>query len=154
MRSFMHALLVAIAAVLATGATAEAINKPTALKLDEVGGGRIRIDRGQLGSSVGDSIVLSHDLHNRAKQLSKGTGASVGVSRGACTVLAVNVRWLCRWVFILPNGQVQISGIVELGDKTAQLAVIGGTGAYNNTGGAAYRTPTGSSSSWTLRLVP
>lgn len=154
MRSYMFAFVVGLVLVLGTSVSAEAISKPTALKLDEVGGGRVRVDRGQLGSSIGDTIVLSHNLQNRAKQLSKATGASVGVSRGACTVLRVDVRWLCRWVFILPNGQVQMSGIVELGNKTAQVAVIGGTGAYNNASGAAYRKPTGSNSSWTLRLVP
>jgi hypothetical protein len=143
-----------IVASLAAAAPASAINKPMALKLDELGGGRVRVDRGQLGSSVGDSIVLSHNLRNRVAQLSKGKNAEVGVSRGACTVLVTNVRWLCRWVFVLPNGQVQVSGLVDLGTTTAQLAVIGGTGAYNNTGGAAYRKPTGSNSAWTLRLVP
>jgi hypothetical protein len=153
----MHRSILAgglIAAALVASSPAHAINKPTALKLDEIGGGRVRVDRGQLAASVGDSIVLSHNLQNRVAQLSKGKHARVGVSRGACTVLVVDVRWLCRWVFVLPNGQVQVSGLVDLGPKTAQLAVIGGTGAYNNTGGVAYRKPTASNSAWTLRLVP
>jgi hypothetical protein len=152
--ALVSATAVASSAQAAPRPTAREISKPTALKINEIGGGRIRVDRGQLGASVGDTVVLSHNLKNRARQLSKGTGAGVGVSRGVCNVLVVGTRWLCRWVFVLPNGQVQMSGIVELGTKTAQVAVIGGTGAYNNTGGAAYRKPNGANTSWTLRLIP
>ncbi len=155
----MHRLLVgvtlALLASLTFTATSGAINKPLKLTIVASDGGAVRLDQGTLGASTGDTIVLSYNVSNGSKaQLAQKAHATVGMLRGACTVLTAHVRWLCRWVFQLPNGQVHLSGIVDIAAPKAAEAVIGGTGAYLNARGWADRFPAGRGSQWTLRLVP
>ena len=143
-----------VALLAASAPAAQAVNKPMTLKVSENGGGSVVIDRGQVGRSVGDSIVFSHGVTNRVKQLSKDAGSKVGDTNGLCQILRVDQRRWCRWQFNLSNGTLILAGVVRVG-QWSPLAIIGGSGAYANARGDATRhRASGTRVDWSLRLRP
>ena len=86
------------------------------------------IDVGARGSSVGDMAVYSGRLYNR-----RLTSRAIGTSELVCTNTFSGVR-SCRGTYTLPRGKLVVGGTLRY-REIYQLAVLGGTGLYDNARG-------------------
>jgi hypothetical protein len=88
------------------------------------------IDIGKKGMSPGDMI-----FHTKQTAVEEGTGRRVG-SDGVETILTADGGTVAVSDTVrLPGGHVLVAGTLRHTDRTAALAVIGGTGAYANAHG-------------------
>jgi hypothetical protein len=127
--------IVAAVAVAAFGVASLAVVQGSAA----TGPGQIRITSTQLrsayvdvaprGRSVGDMEIYSGALYNR-----RITGRSIGRTELVCTNTFSGVR-SCRGSYTLPRGKLVVGGTFRY-RELYQLAVLGGTGLYDNARGA------------------
>jgi hypothetical protein len=87
------------------------------------------VDVGSRGRSVGDLDVYTGALYNR-----RITGSSIGRSELVCTTTFSGVR-SCRGTYSLPRGKLVVGGTLRF-RELYQLAVLGGTGLYDNARGS------------------
>jgi hypothetical protein len=126
------AVLCAGGAVLATVllvSGAQALNSPGTIT---VAGQEIRhahIDMGKDGKSVGDLDVYTSLIYNK-----RITPRSIGRATMSCTAIGITGQ-NCSATYVLPKGEVVVAGVI--GSRLFyQLAVVGGTGLYNNVKGS------------------
>jgi hypothetical protein len=127
------------AAVLCAGATvavtvlvvsgAQALNTPGTIT---VAGQEIRhahIDMGKRGTSVGDLDVYTSLIYNK-----RITPRSIGRATMSCTAVSLTDQ-NCSATYVLPKGKIVAQGVI--GSRLIyQLAVVGGTGLYDNVRGS------------------
>jgi hypothetical protein len=127
------------AAVLCAGATvavtvlvvsgAQALNTPGTIT---VRGEQIRhahIDIGRQGASVGDLDVYTSLIYNK-----RITPRSIGRATMSCTAVSLTDQ-NCSATYVLPKGKIVAQGVI--GSRLIyQLAVVGGTGLYDNVRGS------------------
>ena len=94
-----------------------------------------RIDVGAHGTSPGDQEII------RARLLERGTGATIGRSELVCTFVDSGRSRSCRATYILPKGKLVVGGSI-LYRQFYDLAVLGGTGLYDNARGTLTVTRT------------
>jgi hypothetical protein len=87
-----------------------------------------RIDVGRRGRSPGDSEIISSRLFNR-----KITGKPIGSARVICT-FTTGITRTCLATVNLPKGELVATGTVRF-RQFYDLAVVGGTGLYDNARG-------------------
>lgn len=87
------------------------------------------VDVGARGRSVGDMEVYTGALYNR-----RITGKSIGRTELVCTNTFSGVR-SCRGSYNLPRGKLVVGGTLRY-RELYQLAVLGGTGLYDNARGS------------------
>lgn len=93
------------------------------------------IDVGAKGTSPGDTEIL------RMRLLERGTLKTIGRAELMCT-FADGVRSrICRGTYILPKGKIVVGGSI-LYRQFYDLAVLGGTGLYDNARGTLTITRT------------
>ena len=95
-----------------------------------------RIDVGPKGVSPGDEEII------RSRLLERGTGKTIGRSELVCTFVDSGRSRVCRGTYILPKGDLAVSGSL-LYRQFYDLAVTGGTGLYDNARGTLNVTQTG-----------
>jgi hypothetical protein len=95
-----------------------------------------RIDVGARGVSPGDQEII------RARLLERGTGNTIGRSELVCTFVDSGRSRSCRGTYILPKGKIVVGGSL-LYQQFYELAVLGGTGLYDNARGTLTVTRTG-----------
>jgi hypothetical protein len=95
-----------------------------------------RIDLGAKGVSPGDIEVV------RARLLERGTGNVIGRSELVCNFVDVVRSRVCRGTYILPKGKIVVGGSLMY-RQFYDLAVVGGTGLYDNARGTMTLTRTG-----------
>jgi len=97
-----------------------------------------RVDIGRHGVSPGDVEIISQSLYNR-----RLTPKSIGHSDLVCTFVNKQAR-SCRGTYFLPRGKLVVGGSLRY-RQFYELAVLGGTGFYNNARGTltVTRTATG-----------
>src|SRR5687768_1567986 len=97
-----------------------------------------RIDVGRRGASPGDMEVIRQSLFNR-----RLTRRSIGHADLVCTFVGPRAR-SCRGTYFLPRGKLVVGGSLNF-RQFYELAVLGGTGHYNNARGTltVTRTATG-----------
>ena len=95
-----------------------------------------RIDIGSHGVSPGDQEII------RSRVLERGTGTTIGRSELLCTFVDSGRSRSCRGTYILPRGKLVIGGSL-LYRQFYDLAVLGGTGLYDNARGTVTVTRTG-----------
>ncbi len=94
-----------------------------------------RVDIGRRGTSPGDVEVV------RLRLLQRGTGTTLGIGELVCT-FADSVRSrVCRGTYTLPRGKLVVGGSI-LYRRFYDLAVLGGTGLYDNARGTLTVTRT------------
>jgi hypothetical protein len=94
-----------------------------------------RVDIGRRGTSPGDVEVV------RLRLLQRGTGTTLGIGELICT-FADSVRSrVCRGTYTLPRGKLVVGGSI-LYRRFYDLAVLGGTGLYDNARGTLTVTRT------------
>src|SRR6266540_5960070 len=87
------------------------------------------LDRGSRGRCPGDVLIMRQLLYNRGI-----TPKPIGHSDLACTYTAPFAR-LCSGTFTFPKGKIVVSGSATY-RQFCELAVIGGTGLYDNVRGS------------------
>lgn len=124
-------LIVGALATLAAAAVA-AITVPSGQTEASTGPGVIRISSVETfrrgGSGIGAHLIIRQRLYNTSYPNPLGHAYTV------CTTVAPHVRQ-CFMTYILPRGKLVVSGL-ETRALAYTLAIIGGTGVYNNARGS------------------
>jgi hypothetical protein len=122
----------------APGTTAAALrlDRPGTVRVTAVETSRARIDLGRRGPSVGDMQIMRQLVYNRRiKRQPIGHGEMICIGTGADSSN-------CTGTFFLPKGKIVVSGPL-LFRQVFELAVVGGTGLYDNARGTLTVTSLG-----------
>ncbi len=95
-----------------------------------------RVDVGARGTSPGDTEVVSQQLFNL-----RVTPKPIGRSELVCTFVDSRRMRVCRGTYVLPKGKVVVGGSLDY-RQFYDLAVLGGTGLYDNARGSLTVTRT------------
>jgi hypothetical protein len=113
----------------------EAGTGPATIRINDRVVAVTRIDVGAHGTSAGDAEVI------RSVLVQRGTRDAIGRGELVCTFVD-NVRSrVCRGTYILPKGEIVVGGSM-LYRQFFDLAVLGGTGLYDNARGTMTVTRT------------
>ena len=93
----------------------------------------VRINVGKRGRSPGDTEVIRQTLFNR-----RLTSKPIGHSSLVCTY-AIGAERVCRGTYFLPKGKIMVAGSITF-RQVYELAVVGGTGLYDNARGTVTAT--------------
>ncbi|MBA2297924.1 MAG: hypothetical protein H0W14_07795 [Actinobacteria bacterium] len=124
-------LLLAIPA----GRSAEATIGPATIRITDQEVSSRRIDIGLRGRSPGDMQIMRHLLFNQ-----RLSDRSIGHVEVVCTFIVGNSR-SCRGTYFLPKGKLVVGGSL-IYPQFYELAVLGGTGLYDNARGSLTVTRT------------
>jgi hypothetical protein len=132
---FLALLAVVAAALIAAPSQASHHSRSQVLTLTGTTVDEAQIDVGKPGPSLGDSNVITEDVHRDGKR--------VGTSDITCTIVRLDLpahffRVQCLNTLSLPGGQITSQGIVtsdEIEKVPFRQAVTGGTGAYEGVRG-------------------
>jgi hypothetical protein len=106
----------------------EAITEPGTIRITDREIKRTDVDVGTRGISAGDVQSIRHLLYNR-----RITNKAIGHSELVCTATG-NQSSMCNGSYFLPKGRIVVGGIVR-SPLFYELAVLGGTGLYDNAQG-------------------
>jgi hypothetical protein len=95
-----------------------------------------RIDVGEPGTSPGDTEVVRQQLFDR-----RDTSKPIGHSELVCTFVDSRRLRVCRGTYVLPKGKVVVGGSLSY-RQFYDLAVLGGTGLFDNARGSVTVTRT------------
>jgi hypothetical protein len=129
--SRLLAVAVALTAVGAYGtlkSSADAGTGPAAIRITDRQYSYTRVDVGARGRSPGDQEIIYDRLYNR-----KITSKSIGSARFLCT-FTTGITRMCTASVNLPKGELIATGTVRF-RQFYDLAVVGGTGLYDNARG-------------------
>jgi hypothetical protein len=96
-----------------------------------------RVDVGARGKSPGDMEIIRQRLFNR-----RVTQRSIGSADLVCTFVDNRRARVCRGTYLLPKGKLVVGGSL-LYRQFYELAVLGGTGIYDNARGSLVITRMG-----------
>lgn len=86
---------------------------------------------GPRGPSLGDEIIFHSDLRRE--------GETIGHDGGTCTVVSVEEPRLpefqCVATLWFDEGQITAQGLIQFNGKPFEVAITGGTGAYEGAAG-------------------
>ena len=128
----------AAASVLAVGTQghSEAGTGPATIRITDRQVQVTRIDVGARGTSPGDTEVVRQLLFNL-----RVTSKPIGHSELVCTFVDSKRLRVCRGTYVLPKGKVVVGGSLDY-RQFYDLAVLGGTGLYDNARGSVIVTRT------------
>jgi hypothetical protein len=108
---------------------AQALDKPGTISVTDSELRHAHIDLGAPGGSVGDLDVYTSLLYNK-----RITPRAIGRGTMTCTAVSLTSQ-NCSATYVLPRGEIVTEGVI--GSRLIyQLAVVGGTGLYNNVRGS------------------
>jgi hypothetical protein len=108
---------------------AQALDRPGTVQVTNRETRHAHVDQGADGTSVGDLDVYTSLIYNK-----RITPRAIGRETMLCTTVGASSQ-SCSATIILPRGQIVAQGVI--GTRLIyQLAVVGGTGLYNNVRGA------------------
>ena len=119
------ALLVAMLAL----PGARALDRPGTIRITDSETSHAHVDMGKSGKSAGDLDVYSLVLFNK-----RITSKAIGHAKMTCTAVGTTGQ-SCTGAYFLPKGEIVVEGVIT-SRLIYELAVIGGTGLYNNVRGA------------------
>jgi hypothetical protein len=125
--------------VLATGpwqGGSEAATGPATIRITDREVQVTRIDVGAHGTSPGDTEIIRQQLFNL-----RLTSKAIGHSELVCTFVDSKRMRVCRGTYVLPKGKVVVGGSLAY-RQFYDLAVLGGTGLYDNARGSVTVTRT------------
>ena len=127
----------AIVGILAVGPwqNSEAGTGPATIRITDRQLSLTMVDVGTRGKSPGDMEVASSRVFQR------GTGTTIGRSELLCTFTDRVRSRSCRGTYSLPKGKIVVGGTI-LYRQFYDLAVLGGTGLYDNARGTLTVTRT------------
>jgi hypothetical protein len=108
---------------------AQALDRPGTISVTDQEFRHAHIDLGPDGPSVGDLDVYTSLIYNK-----RITPRAIG--RGTMSCIAVSLSGQnCSATYLLPRGEIVAEGVI--GSRLIyQMAVVGGTGLYNNVRGS------------------
>lgn len=106
----------------------EAVTQPGTIRITDRQVKQKVVDVGAKGLSVGDLRSMWHLLYNR-----RITTRAIGHSELVCTSTG-NQSSMCNGTYFLPKGRIVVGGIIR-SPLFYELAVLGGTGLYDNARG-------------------
>jgi hypothetical protein len=108
---------------------AQALDKPGTISVTDSELRHAHIDLGTPGTSVGDLDVYTSLIYNK-----RITPRAIGRGTMTCTAVSLTSQ-NCSATYVLPRGEIVTEGVI--GSRLIyQLAVVGGTGLYNNVRGS------------------
>jgi hypothetical protein len=127
------ALLGALGGALLTGVVAlpgaRALDRPGTIQITDSEVRHAHVDVGKKGRSPGDVDVYTQLLFNKRIRPN-----AIGRATMVCTAVGVTGQ-SCTGTYVLPKGEIVAQGVI--GSRLIyELAVIGGTGLYNNVRGS------------------
>jgi hypothetical protein len=127
-----------LAAVLATAyeGTSEAATGPGVIRIADRELRVTRVDIGARGTSPGDVEVVALRLYERGV-----TAKSIGHAELVCTFVGSGNSRVCRGTYQLPRGSIVVGGSLEF-RQFYDLAILGGTGLYDDARGTVTVTRT------------
>ena len=128
----------ALVAGLAAGSwqgSSEASTGPATIRINDRELAVTRVDIGARGTSPGDVEIV------RTRLLQRGTRDVIGRGELVCTFVDSIRSRVCRGTYILPKGKLVVGGSI-LYRQFYDLAVLGGTGLYDNARGTLTVTRT------------
>ena len=124
------------AAWVALAPGSDALPRPGMIRITDHEIKRTKVDVGQHGLSAGDLDVGRYLLYNK-----RITPKAIGHSELLCTNTG-NRTSSCSGTYFLPQGRIVVSGIIA-SRLIYELAVVGGTGLYDNVRGTLTVTSLG-----------
>jgi hypothetical protein len=115
----------------------EAATGPATIRITNVQDTVVRVDVGAKGKSPGDMEIIRQRLFNQ-----RVTTRSIGRSELVCTFMDRRRSRVCRGTYFLPRGRIVVGGSL-LYRQFYELAILGGTGLYDNARGSVVVTRTG-----------
>jgi hypothetical protein len=128
-----------LVAVAVGGSSSSAGTGPAQIKITDREVRVARVDIGRRGTSPGDVEVIHYLLFNR-----RVTAKSIGRAELHCTFVDGGRARLCQGTYFLPRGKLVVAGSMRY-RQIFDLAIVGGTGLYDNARGTltVTRTNTG-----------
>ena len=113
----------------------EAATGPATIRITDRQLSVTRVDVGARGISPGDAEIV------RLRLLQRGTRTVIGRAELLCTFVDGVRSRVCRGTYFLPKGKLVVGGSI-LFRQFYELAVLGGTGLYDNARGTLRVTQT------------
>ena len=108
---------------------AQALNAPGTITVQGLEIRHAHIDMGKKGRSVGDLDVYTSLIYNK-----RITPRAIGRATMSCTAVGLTGQ-SCSATYVLPKGEIAVQGVI--GSRLIyQVAVVGGTGLYDNVRGS------------------
>jgi hypothetical protein len=117
--------------------SSEAATGPATIRITNVQDTVVRVDVGTRGKSPGDMEIIRQRLYN-----TRVTTRSIGRSELICTFVDRRRSRVCRGTYFLPKGRIVVGGSL-LDRQFYELAVLGGTGLFDNARGSLVVTRMG-----------
>jgi hypothetical protein len=117
--------------------SSEAATGPATIRITNVQDTGVRVDVGTRGKSPGDMEIIRQRLYN-----TRVTTRSIGRSELICTFVDRRRSRVCRGTYFLPKGRIVVGGSL-LYRQFYELAVLGGTGLFDNARGSLVVTRVG-----------
>lgn len=108
---------------------AHALDRPGTIQITDKETRHAHVDLGKTGASAGDLDVYSLLLYNK-----RITPRAIGHGHMVCTAVGSSGQ-SCRAAYTLPKGEIVAEGVID-SRLIYELAVVGGTGLYNNVRGS------------------
>jgi hypothetical protein len=121
------------AAAAAGGRAATAVTGPAQIPISGQQVSYTRVDVGRRSTSPGDTEIIGYRLFNR-----RVTSRAIGHADLICTFTNGRSR-VCRGTYFLPKGRLVVGGSITF-RQLYELAVLGGTGLYDNARGTMTAT--------------
>ena len=134
--------MLALAGAMALGAAlfetwdSEAVTGPATIRISDRQTSFERVDIGRPGRSAGDMEVVNSLVFNR-----RITPRALGHAEFICTY-TVGLNRACRGTVFMPRGKLVVGGTMRY-RQFYELAILGGTGVYDNARGTLTVTRTG-----------
>ena len=108
---------------------AQALDKPGTVTVTAVASRHTHVDLGKKGKSVGDVDQYASLVYNR-----RITQTPIGRGSMLCTTVSSSNQ-SCSATYFLPQGEIVVQGVI--GSRLIYaMAVVGGTGLYDNVRGS------------------
>ena len=114
----------------------DASTGPSTIRITDRDTAVSRVDVGARGTSPGDTEIVRAQLFNR-----RITSKPIGTGELLCTFLDGRRLRACRGTYSLPKGKIIVGGNLSY-RQFYELAVLGGTGLFDNARGSVTVTRT------------
>lgn len=133
-RTTVIAFALALAVFMTTAAAAgQGATGPAQIPISGQQTSYTRVDVGKKHTSPGDMEIVRYRLYNR-----RVTTKALGSAELVCTFTTATSR-VCRGTYNLPRGKIVVGGSIQY-RQLYELAVLGGTGLYDNARGTMTST--------------
>jgi hypothetical protein len=118
--------------------TSKAATGPATVRITDRQTGIAHVDSGRRGRTPGDVEVINSLVYNQ-----RVTPRALGHSEYVCTY-TIGINRSCLGTVFLPKGKLMVAGVLRY-RQFYELAVVGGTGLYDNARGTLTVTRIGDS---------